>query len=76
VTLGTHNSRGSYIIMAHGQMEGIHLFFVLFQDSLIMNYTTSNLATYLEVVLGCTKYHHQDGDIPNTGIRLVLLDHG
>jgi hypothetical protein len=41
-----------------------------------MNYTTSRFATYLEVVLGCTKYHHQDGDIPNTGIRLVLMDHG
>jgi hypothetical protein len=41
-----------------------------------MNYTTSNLATYLEVVLGRKTYHHQDGDIPNTGIRLVLLDHG
>jgi hypothetical protein len=39
--------------------------FILFQDSLTMNYTTSHLATYLEVVLGCTKYHHQDGDIPN-----------
>jgi hypothetical protein len=49
---------------------------ILFQDSLTMNYTTSNLATYLEVVLGRTKYHHQDGDIPNTGSRLVLLDHG
>jgi hypothetical protein len=41
-----------------------------------MNYTTSNLATYLEVVLGSSKCHHQDGDITNTGIRLVLLDHG
>jgi hypothetical protein len=41
-----------------------------------MNYTTSNLATYLEVVLGREKYHHQDGDISNTGIKLVLLDHG
>jgi hypothetical protein len=49
--------------------------FILFIGSLTMNYTTSNLA-YLEVVLGRTKYHHQDGDIPNTGIRLVLLDHG
>jgi hypothetical protein len=38
--------------MAHGQMEGIHLFFILFKDSLTMNYTTSNFATNLEVVLG------------------------
>jgi hypothetical protein len=29
--------------MADGQMEGIHIFFVLFQDSLTMNYTTSRL---------------------------------
>jgi hypothetical protein len=28
------------------------------------------------VVLGSSKYHHQDGGITNTGIRLVLLDHG
>jgi hypothetical protein len=28
------------------------------------------------VVLGSSKYYHQDGGIPNTGIRLVLLDHG
>jgi hypothetical protein len=62
--------------MAHGQMEGINLFFIFFQESLTMNYTTSNLATYLEVVLGCTEYHHQDGDIPNRGSRLVLLHHG
>jgi hypothetical protein len=31
---------------------------------------------YLEVVLGSTKYHHQDSGIPRTGIRLILLDHG
>jgi hypothetical protein len=62
--------------MAHGQIEGTHLFCILFTDSLPMNYTTSNLATYLEVVSGRTLYHHQDGYIPNKGIRLVLLDHG
>jgi hypothetical protein len=28
------------------------------------------------VALGSTTYHHQDGGIPNTGIRLILLDHG
>jgi hypothetical protein len=76
VTLLTHNLCGSSCIMAHRQVEGNHLFFLLFPDSLPMNYTTSNLATYLEVVLGSTQYHHQDGNIPNTGIRLVLLDHG
>jgi hypothetical protein len=53
-------------------MEGIHLFFILFLNSLTMNYTTSNLATYLEVVLGRTKYHHQYGDITNKGIMLFL----
>jgi hypothetical protein len=49
--------------------------FILFIESLTMNYTTSNSDTYLEVVLGRTTYHHQDGDIRNTGVRLVLLDH-
>jgi hypothetical protein len=43
VTLIAHNSCGSSCIMAHGQMEGIDLFFILFQDSLTMNYTTSRL---------------------------------
>jgi hypothetical protein len=57
-------------------MKGIHLFFVRFPAILPINYTTSNLATYLEVVLGSSKYHLQDGGIPNSGIRLVLLDHG
>jgi hypothetical protein len=30
--------------MAQGQMEGIHLFFIIFLDSLPMNYTTLELA--------------------------------
>jgi hypothetical protein len=34
-----------------------------------------NLATYLEEALGITKYHHQEGGIPNTGFVSVLLDH-
>jgi hypothetical protein len=62
--------------MARGQIKGIHLLFILILNSFTMNYTTSNLATYLEVVLGRTKYRHQDGDIPNKGIMLFLLDHG
>jgi hypothetical protein len=62
--------------MASWQMEGIHLFFILFLNSLTMNYTTSNLATYLEVVLGRTKCNQQDGDTTNTWIWLVLLDPG
>jgi hypothetical protein len=57
-------------------MKGTHLSFITFPASLPMNYTTSNLATYLEVALGSSKYHHQDVGIQNTGIRLVLLDHG
>jgi hypothetical protein len=76
VTLLKHNSCGSSCIMARGQMDRILIFFILFLNSFTMNYTTSNLATYLEVVLGRTKYHHQDGDTRNTGIMLVLLDHG
>jgi hypothetical protein len=42
---------------------------------LIINYTSSYLATYQEVALGGTKCHHQHGGIPNTGISLVLLAH-
>jgi hypothetical protein len=56
-------------------MKGIHLFCIAFPVCFPINYTTSNLATYQEVVLGSSKYHHQDGGITNTGIRLVLLDH-
>jgi hypothetical protein len=50
--------------------------FISFPASLPIKYTTSNLDTYLEVALESSKYHHQDGGILNTGIRLVLLDHG
>jgi hypothetical protein len=57
-------------------MKGIHLLFINFPDSLRINYTTLKLATYLEVALGITQYHHQDGGIPNTGITLILLDYG
>jgi hypothetical protein len=57
-------------------MKGTHLFFITFPASLPMNYTTLNLATYLEVALRSSKCHHQDGGIRNTVIRLVLLDHG
>jgi hypothetical protein len=28
------------------------------------------------VALGITTYHDQDGGIPNTGMRLIILDHG
>jgi hypothetical protein len=62
--------------MVQGQMKGIHLFCIKFTDSFPINYTTLNLATYLEVALGNTKYHHEDGGIPNIGITLVLLDNG
>jgi hypothetical protein len=34
------------------------------------------LATFPEVASGSSTYDHQDGGIPNTGIGLVLLDHG
>jgi hypothetical protein len=47
-----------------------------FPYSLPINYTTLKLATYLEVAIGSTQYHHQDDGIPNTGIKLILLDHG
>jgi hypothetical protein len=41
-----------------------------------MKNTTLKQATYLEVPLVNTEYHHQDGSIPDIGIALVLLDHG
>jgi hypothetical protein len=62
--------------MAQGQMNGTHLFFIFFPESLLINSTTLKLATYLEVALGTTKYHHQDSGIPNTRCMLVLLDRG
>jgi hypothetical protein len=57
-------------------MKGIHLFCITFPASLPIKYNTSNLATYHEVALGRSKYHHQYGGIPNTVIRLVVLYHG
>jgi hypothetical protein len=39
-------------------------------------YTTLKLATDLEVAFGNTKYHHQDGGIPNTEITSILFDNG
>jgi hypothetical protein len=66
------------VLLDHGSIvdERDPSIFKTFPVSFPMNYTTSNLATYLEVVLGSSKYHHQDGDIPNTGSRMVFLDHG
>jgi hypothetical protein len=62
--------------MVQGQMQGIHLFCLIFTDGLPLTYTTLKVATYLEVAFENTKYHHQDGGIPNIGIMLVLLEHG
>jgi hypothetical protein len=62
--------------MAQGQMNGIHLCFIIFLDSLPINSTTLKFATYLEFALGNTTYHHQDGGIMNTEIALVLLNRG
>jgi hypothetical protein len=41
-----------------------------------LHYFEVGHTTYLEVVLGNTKYHHQDSGIPNTGFMLVLLYNG
>jgi hypothetical protein len=62
--------------MAQGQVNGIHIFLIIFTESLPINYTTLKLATYLEEALGNTKYRHQDSGIPNTRFMLVLLYHG
>jgi hypothetical protein len=57
-------------------MKGIHLFFIIFVESLPKKYTTLKLATYLEEALGNNKYHHLGSGIPNTRFMSVLLDHG
>jgi hypothetical protein len=57
-------------------MKGIHLCFIIFPESLPINYTTLKLPTDLEEILGNTKKHHLGSGIPNTGLMLVLLDHG
>jgi hypothetical protein len=56
-------------------MKGIHIFIIIFPESLPINYTTLKLATYLEVALGNMKYHHQNSGIPNARFLPVLLDH-
>jgi hypothetical protein len=76
VAFQTQDSCHSSWIMAQGQMKGIHLFFIIFLESLPINYTTLKLATYLEEALGNTKYHHQDRGIPNARFMSDLLDHG
>jgi hypothetical protein len=62
--------------MAQGQRKGIHIFFIIFMESLPMNYLTLKLATYLEEALGNKKYHHLVSGIPNTRLMLVLFYHG
>jgi hypothetical protein len=72
----SHDSCQSYWIIDQGQMKGINLYFTIFLDIFPINYTTLELTTYLEEVLGNTKYHHQDRDIPNARFMSVLLDNG
>jgi hypothetical protein len=61
--------------MAQGKMKGIDLFYIIFPESLTINYTTLKLATYLEEALGNNRYHHLGSGIPNTIFMSVLLDH-
>jgi hypothetical protein len=56
-------------------MKGINIFCINFQESLPTNHATLKSVAYLEVAFENTKYHHQDGGIPNIGTTLVLLDH-
>jgi hypothetical protein len=56
-------------------MKGIHTIFLILLECLPIDYTTLELATYLEEVLGNMKYHHQDRGIPNTRFMSALLDH-
>jgi hypothetical protein len=57
-------------------MEGLHLLFITFLDSLAIHYTTLKLPTYLEVALVITTYHHQDGEITSRRIGMILFDNG
>jgi hypothetical protein len=57
-------------------MKGIHLFFIIFLESLPINYTTLKLASNLEEALVNNKYHHLGSGIPSTRFMSVLLDHG
>jgi hypothetical protein len=56
-------------------MKGIHPFFIIFPESLPINYTTLQLATYPEEALGNTNYHHLGSGITPTRFMSVLLDH-
>jgi hypothetical protein len=62
--------------MVEGQMKGMHIFCIKLPEILSIYYITLKPPTYLEVASGNTKYHHQDGVIPNVVITLVLSDHG
>jgi hypothetical protein len=61
-------------IMVEGQMKGIHLFCINFPGSLPTNCIFLKQTTYLEVALGNTKHHHQDGGISNTYLGSWLKD--
>jgi hypothetical protein len=55
--------------------EKASFIFIKFPDSLPINYITLKLASYLEVALGITKCHHQNGGITNTGTTWLLFNH-
>jgi hypothetical protein len=75
---GIPNTRFMSVLLDHGSRttKWHWSIFIIFPESLPMNYTTLKLATYLEEALGNTKYHHQDSGIPDTIFMAVLLDHG
>jgi hypothetical protein len=56
-------------------MKGFHPFFIIFPESLPINYTTLKLAIYLLEALGNKKYHHMGSGITNKRFMSVLLDH-
>jgi hypothetical protein len=66
-----------WLILYHGSLTNGRdpSIFILFLNSLTINYTTSNLDSYPELVLGRTTYHHQDGDIAMLQFMLLLLYH-
>jgi hypothetical protein len=74
---GIPNTRFMSVLLDHCSRtnERDPSIFIIFPESLPINYTTLKLATYLEVALGNTKCNHQVSCIRNARFMLVLLDH-
>jgi hypothetical protein len=74
---GIPNTRFMSVLLDHCSRtnERDPSIFIIFPESLPINYTTLKLATYLEEANGNTNYHHQEHGTPNTRFMSDLLDH-